>query len=307
MATSLIRDEVDGSEHKQPLHLPIPKPYDVGTPSSGRCMASAWLFAQSQGVPTGAIAYLGETVVMPPNFSNEFQSYMLRASLAYEFPRLGDVWKRAQIMYWQKHHPKPVDNDLAFEHPRIYLSIMTLFGDPSLRLLKPKSNPSIRVLWMGNENRVSIWLVDQEGNMSTYTEHGPFEGWTPINISKNRILWRTSDGAGLWKIDDEGNQISYKEYRGIHGWQVINYSDNRILWVGDGNRISIWNLNENDEVLSYKEHGPFEEWTPINISKNRILWRTSDGAGLWKIDDQGNQISYKEYHGIHGWLPLNCG
>ena len=49
---------------------------------------------------------------------------------------LGDIWRAGQQMYWHAHlnTRRSSDNSWAFAEPRIYLGIMTLFGDPSLRL-----------------------------------------------------------------------------------------------------------------------------------------------------------------------------
>lgn len=39
-------------------------------------------------------------------------------------------------------------------------------------------------------NRVSLWVVDAQGNQVSYKEHGPFAGWTPLNYADDRVLWQ---------------------------------------------------------------------------------------------------------------------
>jgi hypothetical protein len=79
-----------------------------------------------------------------------------------------------------------------------------------------------RILWVGDGNRISLWVVDDQGNQVSYKEHGPFQGWTPVNYAGNRILFRGGDGISLWVVDDQGNQVSYKEHHGIQGWTPLN-------------------------------------------------------------------------------------
>jgi hypothetical protein len=45
---------------------------------------------------------------------------------------LGDIWLRGQQQFWKDFR----NSEDVFRNPRIYLSIMHFFGDPSLRLQK---------------------------------------------------------------------------------------------------------------------------------------------------------------------------
>jgi hypothetical protein len=302
-ANALVLDQVDGSTHTQPLQVPRPQPYDRITPAQGRCMASAWLFAtSSDGKPSGAIAYLGETIGLQPDLANEFQKNMLAAYNNDRLQTLGDVWRSAQIAHCQKYREGPQGADLNFAHPRIYLSTMTLFGDPSLRL-----RPSGRVLWRTADERNSLWSLDDAANQVAYKEHGPFVGWTAVSYARDRILWRNGDGRiSLWRVDDQGNQISYKEHGPFAGWTVVNYAQGRILWRNGDGRVSLWRVDDQGNQISYKEHGPCAGWTAINYAQGRILWRHGDGrVSLWRVDDQGNQVSYKEHGPCAGWTAIN--
>lgn len=82
----------------------------------------------------GAIAYAGEMLVMPNRLGAEFVAAVFARYAAGEHT-LGDIWRGAQQAYWHAHlNARKSDNSWPFEEPRVYLGIMTLFGDPSLRL-----------------------------------------------------------------------------------------------------------------------------------------------------------------------------
>jgi hypothetical protein len=82
-------------------------PYDRLTPEQGRSMASAWLFAKaSDESPSGAIAYLGETIACQPGLANEFQKNMLSAFHNDGLCTLGDVWRSAQMAHFNKYQWK---------------------------------------------------------------------------------------------------------------------------------------------------------------------------------------------------------
>ena len=103
--------------------VPKPDEYDVAT-TAGRAFVSTWLFAQG-----GAIAYFGETVTLPNDMGRDLETYMLDRWVAGDRV-LGDLYRMAQRKYWIKNNT----NGDQFRAPRIYLGIMTMFGDPSLRL-----------------------------------------------------------------------------------------------------------------------------------------------------------------------------
>ncbi len=110
----------------KPLQVPTPSVYDLPS-ATNRTVASAWLFNGSGG----GIAYIGEVVVAEDNFGRDFAKEFV-AALGGMLPvhTLGDIWLKAQQQYWNDN--KTVTDVLG--SPRIYLGIMTLFADPSLRL-----------------------------------------------------------------------------------------------------------------------------------------------------------------------------
>jgi Peptidase family C25 len=112
-------------ELPRPFRLPQPSPYDL--PSAyARTFASPWLCHPYQG---GAIAFFGETVVCENMHGTDLIKRVLRS---YASPNrfLGDAWVQGQRQYWRDFRTDPG----VFHNPRIYLSIMTFFGDPTLVL-----------------------------------------------------------------------------------------------------------------------------------------------------------------------------
>jgi hypothetical protein len=109
---------------------PPPQPYNA---------FSNWWLAHAgwdnTGHTGGAIAYAGEPLVMPDTLGTEIAAGAMQKYLEGG-KTLGDIWRASQQAYWHAHlnTRKSGDNDWPFAEPRIYLGIMTLFGDPSLRL-----------------------------------------------------------------------------------------------------------------------------------------------------------------------------
>jgi hypothetical protein len=98
---------------------PIYDPY--GTSQSD--IGSRWLFDNAVG---GAVAYLGENVVMP-DFA-DFPSDMFAAQ-QNGFQRIGDIYRMAQQSYFDANS---TSTDVL-SAPRFYNGTMTLLGDPSMR------------------------------------------------------------------------------------------------------------------------------------------------------------------------------
>jgi Peptidase family C25 len=119
---------------ERPVNLPVPAPYDYWAPPEGRAsLVNGMLFCNNlAGAPTGAIGYIGETVGMDNGPSVEFGVAMMRNYAADPSLRLGDIWLRAQQDYFSAHLPAHIRYDHNFGHPRIFLSIIQLLGDPSL-------------------------------------------------------------------------------------------------------------------------------------------------------------------------------
>lgn len=108
------------------LVVPPPSEYDLPE-NRDRCFASAWLFA-----PGGAVLFAGESLVCENDKGRDLVALVL-ASHVGEHRVFGDVWLEGQRRYWLANR----GTDDVFRNPRVYLGIMTLFGDPSLRLPKP--------------------------------------------------------------------------------------------------------------------------------------------------------------------------
>lgn len=105
------------------FRFPTPSPYDSYY-NSNRTFACPWLFQPNKG---GAIAFFGETVVCQNTHGTELIKRVLKSYT--DQPRfLGDAWTEGQRQFWRDFR---TNNDVL-RNPRIYLSIMTFFGDPTL-------------------------------------------------------------------------------------------------------------------------------------------------------------------------------
>jgi hypothetical protein len=93
-------------------------------PWLGSSMATPWLFQTN-----GAIAYAGESLVGPDNWGADLMEYFTHFQ-ASGTHLLGQAWRKAQIWYLNNENSS---GDLIGA-PRLYLGVMTLFGDPTLRL-----------------------------------------------------------------------------------------------------------------------------------------------------------------------------
>ena len=130
-----VKDKASGTLTKLPLTVPVPHPYDLpdnihlpsGLPASlHRTFACAWLF-HPRGA--GSIAFFGETLVLPNIHGAELQRRALQR-YAKGDRVLGDLWLGAQRQYWIDFS----GSQDVLGAPRIFLGIMTMFGDPSLRV-----------------------------------------------------------------------------------------------------------------------------------------------------------------------------
>jgi hypothetical protein len=111
----------------KPITVPTPSPYDLTNGTADRTLACAWLFNPNGG----GIAYFGEVLVCEDDKGRELESDMFAAFKNLSTSRLGDIWLAAQRQYWSDNKGNETD---TFRHPRIYLGIMTFFGDPSLAI-----------------------------------------------------------------------------------------------------------------------------------------------------------------------------
>ena len=60
----------------------------------------------------------------------------------------------------------------------------------------------------------------------SYKEHGPFAGWTPLNCTRDHILWRNADGRiSFWTIADSGNSSVTRSTARLPGWTAMGHAD----------------------------------------------------------------------------------
>jgi hypothetical protein len=103
-----------------------PSSYDPdGSYYSSANIGAQWLFNPIGG----AVAYIGENLVMEDY--PDFMTDMFRQR-SHGYARLGEIWRMAQQEYFDDNFVKP-GNDNHFSAPRIYLGIVNLLGDPSMR------------------------------------------------------------------------------------------------------------------------------------------------------------------------------
>ena len=121
--SNIWQDQVTGQTTKPQLKVPQPYAYDFPE-RRDRTFACAWLLQ-----PGGAIAFFGETLVCEDDKGHDLVKELFLRYKAGDRV-LGDLWRNGQRKYWLNNRA----SENVFRHPRIYLGIMTLFGDPSLRL-----------------------------------------------------------------------------------------------------------------------------------------------------------------------------
>jgi len=109
-----------------PIVFPTPNPYDFPY-RDNLTFACSWLVGPNEG---GAIAYFGEVLVCENDHGTELEKRVLAQYVKGGQRVLGDVWLKGEQQYWKDFER----DENVFQAPRIYLGIMTFFGDPSLRL-----------------------------------------------------------------------------------------------------------------------------------------------------------------------------
>jgi len=108
-----------------PFTVPQPNAYDFPA-ESNRTFAYSWLMSPNEG---GAVAFFGETDVLEDFHGRDLATRML-FQYTHGMRTLGDSWKYGQQQYWMDFRT----DEAVFHSLRIFLSIMTFFGDPSLRI-----------------------------------------------------------------------------------------------------------------------------------------------------------------------------
>lgn len=131
-------------EDEDAAKVPVPRPneYDFSRPSP--TFALSWLL----NPVGGGIAFAGETTVAQDNWGADFATGMFLAWRGSDTV-LGDMWLHAGRYYWKLHE---MSQD-TIGAPRCYLTYMTLFGDPSLKVpVRPSSlppAPPVHETWSG--------------------------------------------------------------------------------------------------------------------------------------------------------------
>ena len=117
-----------------PTTIAAPGPYDLAD-QKDRTFAYPWLFQKDEA---GAIAFFAETLVCENYHGKDLVERVLNAyynGTSRNTTLLGDIWLSGQRQYWEEFKTS-VD---VFHNPRIYLTIMTFFGDPTLKLPPPNN------------------------------------------------------------------------------------------------------------------------------------------------------------------------
>ena len=121
--------------------VPTPSVYDLAR-YQPRNFAYWWLCKSGEA---GAIAFMGEEVVCQNDLGRDLMTDILSQYKPGVYDAnhtwhavgaqivLGDLWLQGQRQYWKDWHGFSGDNSV-FRNARIYLGIMNLYGDPSLRL-----------------------------------------------------------------------------------------------------------------------------------------------------------------------------
>lgn len=164
---------------------------------------------------------------------------------------------------------------------------------------------------LSNAGQLTIWNLDENGNILDSITYGPFAGWYIINYDDHQILWSTS-GPGvhkisIWIMDDHGNQTTYKEYEGGFDWLPVQFSDGKILWQKPGGAAALWTVDDNGNIVDKDDYYLGSYWYPCSYDKGKILWKHSDynnqsgEANISILDDTGNIIDSKYYGPFYGW------
>ena len=112
-----------------PTKIEAPGPYDLSD-QKDRTFAYPWLFQKDEA---GGIAFFGETLVCENYHGKDLVERVLNAyynGRSRNSTLLGDIWLQGQRQYWEDFK----SSTDVFHNARIYLTIMSFFGDPTLKL-----------------------------------------------------------------------------------------------------------------------------------------------------------------------------
>ena len=178
---------------------------------------------------------------------------------------------------------------------------------------------SNHILWQYTDGTVSIWKIDEPGELSTltYTLYGPYAGWSPIGIatasdSSDHVLWKYTDNTmSTWRIAPSG-AMTYRIFGPYPGWTPIALAvapdpdlSDHVIWKYTDNTMSAWRINPSG-AMTYQIYGPYPGWTPVSIGVDRnfaahILWNYLDGTmSMWNLSSAG-ALSCELYGPFAGW------
>jgi hypothetical protein len=228
--TAFVPDDHDNGF---PLDAPPPPPQ----PIPGGFFANHVLAANPVG---GAIAYAGESIIMQDDSGAELLDDVARCYSA-GYPTLGDMWMCAQNTYWKAN----TRNDA-----RIFLGIMTLFGDPSLRIQRgqgPIANPvtypgaspwSSTACQPGETCKLADVNRDGKADVIAFT---PQASWPTANVSlsngTNGFLPRTQ---WSWFFCQNGEQCDVGDFDHDGNADVVAFTGGASpsVWVGYSNGVN---------------------------------------------------------------------
>jgi Peptidase family C25/FG-GAP-like repeat len=135
----------DEDQNNQVLPYPFtPAPMAIYQPHTynDRGVAASAIFSTTGGAPSGAVAWIGDTIIDQDGHPMEEEGYALQGCQA----RLGDRLLQGQRAYWAAQQ----NTSDWFEAPRLFLTTQELNGDPSLRLppcQNAEPSPASAVSW----------------------------------------------------------------------------------------------------------------------------------------------------------------
>lgn len=149
------------------------------------------------------------------------------------------------------------DGKMLWQHKSGKISLSTIDNMNAQKFPKEHNSPSgcvpvnfadNKILWKavssgggltggGETGKISLWLMDADGNRIDWKEHGPHAGWQPINYDGHNLLWKhTDERISYWEVTPEGKYADHLEHGPIEGWRVVNCSsallgsEQQILW-----------------------------------------------------------------------------
>jgi hypothetical protein len=246
-----------------PMYTPEPHPYDFAY-SAGRTFAHAWLCDSPTG---GAIAYAGATVThQGAMYGRDFFLRIVRQIKNRNI--LGDIWAQAARDYFTDKLYANSEYDVLGT-ARIYLSIQTLFGDPSLRLTPVIAYGLSAV--MAND-RLTVFARTAHGTLTHKFYDTINKKWTdwvhlgdgvissaPAAIMANNrltVFARAAHGILTHKFYDTANR-KWTDWKHLDGDAI---SSNPCVVLA-GNRLTVFARNQQG-TLTHRFYDPQQtSWT----------------------------------------------